>query len=306
MQLAAVIAIFFFLAAIPMMGADHWTRIATPEFELFTASGEKQGRNTLRHFEQAREFFLKASPVRRSVEFPLRIIQFDTEERYEPYRPDAFNIAYFVSSPVRDYIVMSDRASKDYAAAIHEYMHLIVRHSGLNIPTWLDEGWADVYSTLRPMGKEAAVGDLLPDRMKSLATERWLGFDELTSVNTSSPVYHEASRVCIFYAESWALAHMLYLSPEYKDNFGKFVMALNRGKNASEACELAFGQPSSAVFHDLQTYFNRKKIYGRVFETSLSAREGGAAVSSASAFDASLMLADLRAARGQFAQASQE
>src|SRR5438270_13698346 len=84
-RMRRVLAIFF-LSAIPALAADHWIRIATPEFELFTASGEKQGRNTLRHFEQAREFFLKASPVRRSVEFPLRIIQFDTEEQYEPYR----------------------------------------------------------------------------------------------------------------------------------------------------------------------------------------------------------------------------
>jgi tetratricopeptide (TPR) repeat protein len=296
-------------AALPALAAERWTRIATPDFELLTTSGEKQGRETLRHFEQVREFFLKASPVRGTAEFPVRIIQFDTAEQYGPYRPQDFNIAYFVSSPAHDYIVLGDRASQDRAASIHEYMHLIVRRSGLTLPAWLNEGWADVYSTLRPMGKlgkEAAVGDLLPERMKSLATEQWLDFDELTSVDTRSPVYHEASRIGIFYAESWALAHMLYLSPEYKDNFGKFVMALDRGKSASDACKIAFGRSSNAVFHDLRTYFDRKKIYGRVFETGLNASHAEAVPTYASAFDSSLVLADLLAALGRPDEASRE
>jgi hypothetical protein len=210
-----------FLRITPAFAADHWTRIATPDFELYTTTTEKDGRDTIRHFEQVREFFLRASPVRSLGDFPLRIFQFDTEAQYKAFRPNEFTIAYFVATPAREYIVMGDRASKDFGSAIHEYVHLIVRHSGLKLPTWLNEGWADVFSTLRPMGKDTAVGDLLPDRMQSLATEKWLDFDALTSVDASSPTYHEASRVGIFYAESWALAHMLFLAPEYKDNFGK-------------------------------------------------------------------------------------
>ena len=114
----------------------------------------------------ARGFFLRASPVRSLGDFPLRIFQFDTESQYKPFRPNEFTIAYFVATPAREFIVMGDRASKDYTSSIHEYMHLIVRHSGLKLPTWLNEGWADVFSTLRPMGKDTAVGDLLPDRMR--------------------------------------------------------------------------------------------------------------------------------------------
>jgi tetratricopeptide (TPR) repeat protein len=175
-------------------------------------------------------------------------------------------------------------------------MHLIVRHSGLKLPTWLNEGWADVYSTLRPMGKETAVGDLLPDRMHSLATEQWLDFDALTSVDNRSPTYHEASRVGIFYAESWALAHMLYLAPEYKDNFGKFVMALHSGKTSAEACEIAFGRSSAQVFKDLHAYLDRKKLYGQVFETRLANNDAEIASAPVPEFDARLALADLMVA----------
>jgi len=290
----------------PALAAERWTRIATPDFELYTTAGEKHGRDTIRHFEEVREFFLKASPVRGPADFPVRIVEFDTAEQYAPFQPNAFTAAYFIAAPDRDYIVMGDRASRNYSIAIHEYMHLIIRHSGLKLPLWLNEGWADVYSTLRPMGKETAVGDLLAGRMDILLREPWLSFEELTAVTPRSPDYHEESRVGIFYAESWALAHMLYLAPEYKDNFGKFVMALNRGSSAAEACEIAFGRTSDAVFKDLHAYLDRKKIYGRVFETGMDDREAGMEATVAPEFDSRLMLADLMAVTGKRAEAGQE
>jgi tetratricopeptide (TPR) repeat protein len=300
------VAALLFLATVPALGADRWLRLTTPEFELYTTAGEKQGKDTLRHFEQVREFFLQASPVRSSGDSPLRIFLFGTEAQYAPFRPNGFTIAYFVATPASDYIVMGDRASNDYGPSIHEYMHLIVRHSGLKLPTWLNEGWADVFSTLRPMGKDTAVGDLLPERMNSLATEPWLDFDTLTSVDSSSPTYHEGSRIGVFYAESWALAHMLYLSPEYKDNFLKFVTALHSGKSTAEALEIAYGRSSSMVFQDLHAYFDRKRIYGRVFETRIGNKEEKVASALLPEFDSRLALADLLAATGKHDQAKAE
>ena len=240
-------------ATIPAFAADQWTRITTPNFELYTTAGEKKGKETVRRFEQVREFFLKASPVRASWDFPVRIVEFETAEQYQPFLPiNTVAAAYFLATPARDYIVLGNQAAVNDAIAIHEYMHLIIRHSGLKIPIWLNEGWADVYSTLRPMGKETAVGDLLDDRMNSLKADKWLTFDELTSTDQTSPNYHEASRVGIFYAESWALAHMLYLSPDYEANFGKFVIALHRGSSAAQAVQTAFGRTPDDVYKDLQ------------------------------------------------------
>jgi tetratricopeptide (TPR) repeat protein len=295
-----------FLAAVPTLAADHWLRLTTPEFELYTTAGEKQGRDTLRHFEQVREFFLQASPVRSLGDFPLRIYQFETESQYKPFRPSEAAAAFFVATPARDYIVMGDRTANDYRSSIHEYMHLIVRHSGLKLPTWLNEGWADVYSTLRPMGKDTAVGDLLPDRMKSLADEQWLDLDTLTAVDHNSPTYHEASRVGIFYAESWALAHMLYLSPEYKDNFGKFIIALNGGKSTAEALEIAYGRSSATVFGDLRAYLDRKRIYGRVFETRIGNVDEKVTSAGLPEFDSQFALADLLVAIGKRDEAKTE
>jgi len=178
-----------------------------------------------------------------------------------------------------------------------------VRHSGLKIPLWLNEGWAEVYSTLRPMGKETAIGDMVPGRVAELERNAWMDFKELTSVDRGSPEYNEGGRVGIFYAESWALAHMLYLAPEYEANFGKFVMALHQGHSAAEACQIAWGRSAAEVFADLHSYLERKKLYGRAYEIQLDNAQGEPLVSKVDDFDERLMLADLLAATNRRAEA---
>jgi tetratricopeptide (TPR) repeat protein len=297
-------ALFLLTAALPSLHGEEWVRISTPQFKLYTAAGEKKGRETIQQFEQVRAFFLKASPVHGSTDSPVRIIQFETAEQYNPYRPHAFSGAYFASQPWGDYIVLGNAATS--SMAIHEYMHLIVRHSGLKLPTWLNEGWADVYSSLRPSGKGTAVGDLLQDRLDILMRDPWLSFQDLTATDSKSPNYNEASRAGIFYAESWALAHMLYLSPEYSPNFGKFVTALNRGASSAEACQMAFGRSADEVFQDLKNYFNRRKILGRVFEVEVDAADRTPEVSPLSKFDARLVLAEVLVATNKLEEAQRE
>jgi tetratricopeptide (TPR) repeat protein len=260
----------------------------------------------MQHFEQVRGFFQQASPVRSSADFPVRIVIFSSPGQYRPYSMNSVSTAFFTSDATRDYIVMSSMTPADFPVAIHEYMHLIVRHSGLKLPVWLNEGWADLYSTLRPMGKETAVGDLVPGRMQDLDRDKWLDFDTLTSVDTHSPIYNESAEVGIFYAESWALTHMLYLAPEYQDNFGKFVLALNSGKSTTEALQIAWGRTPGEVFKDLHAYFDRKKLFGRAFATSVGKSGEAAVFSVVPDFDARLMLADLLAAGSKLDPAKAE
>jgi tetratricopeptide (TPR) repeat protein len=274
---------------------ERWIRIDTPEFELFTSAPEREGRDLLARFEQIRAFFLKASPVPLLEQFPVRIIAFGAKEQFRPYSPIAQNVAYATSSRRTDYIVMQDAEPTSYRFAVHEYMHLLVKHSGLRLPVWLNEGWAEVYSTMRPVRGGVAVGDLAPERVRDLGSAPLLDFNTLTSVTEQSQRYTTG----IFYAESWALVHMLFLSPEYAENFPKFLVAIHRGASAEEACSEAWGKAPEQVITDLRSYLDRKKLYGRVFEAPLGKAEGGAVVTKIDEFESRLMLADLRATIGQ-------
>ena len=292
--------LLLFLAAVPAFPADQWVRLTTPHFELYTTAGEKKGREVVLYFEQVRSFFTQSAPVKGGVtEFPVRIIVFKSEKQYLPYRASEVAFAYYARGQYRDHIVMQEADEEHMPATIHEYMHLVVSHSGLNLPPWLNEGWADVYSTLKPIGAKTMIGDLIPGRVQDLSTEKWMSFEALTSVDAHSPAYNEKKRAGIFYAESWALVHMLYLSPEYKTKFAPFVSAILQGKNAAEACQTVYGVPASKVYADLQAYLHRNMLYGAAFQVKLTKSESEAEMAPVDESEAALMLADVLAAAGK-------
>ena len=246
----ATICAALFAGSLAAAVAPQWTRVTTPNFELYTTAGEKAGRDAAVHFEQVRAFFAQASPVKPPGDFPLRIIAFATPDQYRSYTPNPRASAFFATGPGRDYIVMRDASPESYSIAVHEYVHFVIRHSGLRVPLWLSEGWADVYSSMRRVRDGMAVGDLVPVRMRALDSAKgaWFDYPTLTTVRPNSPIYNEGDRTGLFYAQSWALAHMLFLSPEYRDNFRKFLMAMHNGELASDAAQTAFGKSGQEVF----------------------------------------------------------
>jgi tetratricopeptide (TPR) repeat protein len=230
-------------------------------------------------------------------------VQFSSEAEFHRYRANERSDSYFAAGLPRYYIVMSDLSDRAYGTAIHEYTHLAIQLSGLRVPLWVNEGWAEVNSTLRPSKTETAVGDLIPEHLRSLEQDKWLDFETLTTVDHSSPIYNEANRAGIFYAQSWALMHMLYLSPDYQSGFGKFILALSSGQTAEQACRAVWGKSGAAVFKDLKSYFDRKQLYGRAFELKFDTKTVEPSVSKVSDFDSRLVLADLLAAINRKAEA---
>jgi tetratricopeptide (TPR) repeat protein len=279
----------------PLAAADQWIKLATPNFELYTTAGEKKGREAILYFEQVRSFFLEASQSKRVSDFPVRIVAFRGEKQYQPYRLNEFATAYYTRGRNRDYIVMQDISSEHYPVAIHEYTHLIIEHAGLKPPPWLNEGLAELYSTLTPVGKKATVGDIIPGRARTLVTDPWIPLEALTSADHRSPLYNERNRAGMFYAESWALTHMLFFSPDYRPNFPKFLEAVSSGKTMEEACQAAFGKRLPEVEAALRRYLKAARFYHAVYDIKLEKSAEDPDVSDASAFESGMVLADLLA-----------
>lgn len=279
-----------------MPAAEQWVRLTTPHFELFTTAGEKKGREAILYFEEVRNFFLQVSPSKNASQFPARIVAFSSEKQYRPYRIGESALAYFSPTPQRDYIVMQDINAENYPVAIHEYTHLITHHTGLNLPVWFNEGWAEVFSTLKPKGKKIMVGDIIPGRAQALYRERVIPLAVLTQVGPDSPLYNEKNKAGMFYAESWALVHMLYLSEPYRTGFSKLVAALDKGLPFDEASRSAFGKTTEEVEQDLKHYFEKRLINVVLFDAKLDKSAEEPDVSTPSQFDTDLVKADLLAA----------
>jgi Flp pilus assembly protein TadD len=288
-------AILFTLLRGPLAAADQWVKLTTPHFELYTSAGAKTGREAILAFEQVRGSFVEATASKRASEFPVRMVAFGGEKQYQPYRLNDFTFAYFARGRARDYIVMQDIASQHYPAAIHEYTHLLMEQSGLNPPLWLNEGLAELYSTLKSVGKQAAIGDIAPGRAQTLRNGKWIGLDLLTSAARESLLYNERDRTGMFYAESWGLAHMLFFSPDYRPSFPKFIEALRLGMTMDETCQTAFGKHLSEVENDLRQYLKGERFYRAVFDVKLDKAAEDPGVSEVPAFESGIVLADLLA-----------
>src|SRR5205807_7778571 len=138
---------------------------------------------------------------------------------YEPDRLNEFAAAYYHSGMERDYVVLGHLSSEVFPVAVHEDVHLLTRHSDLDFPPWLNEGIADVYSTLTQRGNEILVGTPPAGRMAHIQQEKWVPLSIILAADHNSPYYNEKNKVGSLYSEGWALTHMLMLSTPYRAGF---------------------------------------------------------------------------------------
>ncbi|HTU34760.1 MAG TPA: hypothetical protein VMF66_13245 [Candidatus Acidoferrum sp.] len=246
--------------------AAHWMKLSSDNFQMYASGDEREARQTLVTFEQVRDFFMRVKSQTMTTTLPVTIVGFRGSKEYQPYRLNEFATAYYSGDDQRDYIVMSDFDVENTPIAIHEYMHLLVRHSGLKLPVWLNEGFADVYSTLKPEGSKVLLGSIPQGRALTLVHEKWMPLAQLVAVKFDSPEYNEKNRASIFYAQSWLLAHMLMLGADYRQGFTKFVAALQTG-DADSAFEAAYHKKLWEVEVDLHKYADTRTWTGVLFNT---------------------------------------
>jgi hypothetical protein len=182
-----------------------WIRLKSPNFEMYTSAGERNARETLKYFEQVHTFFAQAMGAIPGTVLPVRIIGFNSKKEYEPYSPNSIAIAYYHGTPKTDYIVLSQVTPEVFPVAVHEYVHLVTRHAGLRLPPWLNEGLAEFYSTLKPLGDKIVLGDLIVGRYRALLHEKWVPLAVIVKADQNSAFYNEKSQAGSLYNEGWAL-----------------------------------------------------------------------------------------------------
>ncbi|MSO20805.1 MAG: hypothetical protein EXQ56_10160 [Acidobacteria bacterium] len=273
-----------------------WRRLTTANFELLTTEGDRRARAALLHFEQVRSFFLKVGIKEPVSESKTLIVAFQSEKEFKPYRPTESAAAYYQRGYDRDYIVMQELSPDFLSGATHEYVHLLVQHSGMRLPAWLNEGLADFYSTMTPVGKKVKVGEIIPGRIYSFRESKMLDLPTLFTVDHDSPYYNERDRTQIFYAQSWALTHMLMLSETYRPKYGEWMSALVAGKSHEEAFQSAYGQTLATVEKSLNSYFRAATYNYALFDTQLEKSAEEPAIEIVSALESGLALASIMGA----------
>ena len=257
----AVLAFAVLISAAAPCGAE-WRRLDSPNFTVIGDVGARELRDLAVKFEGFRESLGRALGARATAAaVPTVIIVFPTDKAFSPFKPTyqgkprADVRGFFVPGANINYILMESGGGE--RVVFHEYAHLIVSNTMSNPPVWLNEGLAEFYSTFRLIdGKRAQIGVAIGDHLIALRTNARVPLQELLKVDQRSPLYNEAARASIFYAEAWALTHMILNGePSRVTELSSYLRSVADGKPESRAWEETFG--TERTERDFREYLTR-------------------------------------------------
>jgi tetratricopeptide (TPR) repeat protein len=280
-----------------------WRLARSQHFSIYGQTSDQRARAILTWFEQLRAFFEQASAGKISPPSPVTVVIFASEAEYQPYRLRATSDAYYVGTRNQDYIVMGADDPVKLGLAAHEYAHLVLRDSELQLPVWLKEGLAEFFATLRIQEHATELGGQLPGRVHTLERHGWMPLAQLMLLSEEGQQRQEREKADLFYAQSWALTEMLALSPSYAPEFPRFLTWVAAGSPGLKALLDIYSKSEDAVTHDLHVWVGRGKA--PVLQLPEVATGAVSMLSSDVApFASRLLLAQLLLAAGEFDRAA--
>lgn len=233
---------------------SRWSRVSDGGISVYTEDDPALAVPLLRSFSQLHGVLSDTSAFSITGLSPLKVVAFQSEAEFNPYRLNAGSCAFYQQTHSSEYVVLQDLAQGHREVAMHEFTHFLLAHSGVVLPLWLNEGLADFYSTFEVSGRKVTLGSPVDGRLPILRSHTVLPLESLFQVSPGSSYYSDPELMAVFYSESWALTHMLMASPSYSARFPDFVHALKQGLGSAEALRAAFGKTPSQVQQDLRAY----------------------------------------------------
>lgn len=228
----------------------EWRRIDSPNFTVIGDVSASTLREIALKFEGFRETLSRVLTERATTTaVPTIVIVFPSDRAFTPFKPlyqgkPTAISGLFVGRQDANYIaVVADGRPEAMRVVFHEYAHLVISNLWRNAPTWVNEGLAEFYSTYEVSrdGREAVIGRPVMDHVRELNASRSLKLADLLTVDQQSPLYNEQNRRSVFYAESWALTHLIVLGkPARTKELFMYLDAVMQGVEPTVAWQKAF------------------------------------------------------------------
>src|SRR5579871_6709989 len=256
--------------------AAEWRRLDSPNFTLIGDISARDLRELAVEFEGFRETLSRALSERATTTaVPTVIIVFPDDKSFTPFKPTYQGKprsdvrGFFVRGLNINYILLEHSGPESERVIFHEYAHLIVSNVMPNPPVWLNEGMAEFYSTFKLMdgGRRAQIGLPIAEHLRQLNSGGRVLLPELLKVDGRSPLYNESARASVFYAESWALTHMILNGqPSRLPELAAYLRAVSDGVPEERAWEDAFG--TARMEQEFRRYLTRNLYTTGVIEFS--------------------------------------
>jgi hypothetical protein len=274
-----------------------WSVARSPHFEIYATGSPSRASGAAAMFEDAYAFFTSYLALPPSTRPPLRVIVFSGEKEWAPYRTNESGSAFYQPARDRDYIVMKDFDADSFPVVAHEYAHAALGRKGLDLPPWMSEGLAEFFSSVAIIGGKAKLGGSPNGRPVALRPAGLMAVQALLDVRRDSPEYNTSDHAGLFYAESWALTHMLLVDERYKDGAPRLIAAVQSGVKSADAIKQIYGKTPGELERDLRAYVTRGYYPFFTVDVARPPAPAIAAPVPVAAFDASLVLADLLASQ---------
>lgn len=286
---------------------DQWRTARTEHFEVFSSASEKKTREVVVLLEQFRASFIATFALQPAHEPRVTVMLFDSDRAFTPYKPlyqgkPKDVSGYFVGG--KDEVVIAlklDSTLEDgddpLETVLHEYVHLLLHTRGLKLPTWLNEGLAEVFSTFRVNGSTVEYGRPKDIYVTLLSQSALLSMSRLLAVDETSPDYNEETRAGMFYAQSWAMAHFLLCGAD-RTNAQRLNQYLQRLAVEPSAPDAKFREIYAKDFGQLEgklrAYLDGGRYYLRSGPAPLANLASRIALRPATDFERDFALVNLR------------
>lgn len=254
------------LAGVAAPALAEWRRIDSPNFVVVGDVNARTLRDVAVKFEGFRETLTRLLREQAtSTPVPTVVVVFPSDRAFNPFKPTYKGkpvpiSGLFVGGQDVNYIALvTDGAVDGLRIVFHEYAHLVVSNVVRSLPAWLNEGLAEYYSTYEVSdgGREAVLGRPLIHHLQRLNETSLLKLQDLLNVDHRSPLYNEAERRSVFYAQSWALTHRLLRgSPPRTSELARYLQRVSEGIEPMQAWQQAFG--AANMQRELEDYVRRR------------------------------------------------
>ncbi len=285
------------LAATVNAAGPTWSVARSRHFEVYATGASSRAADALVMFEQAHAFFASYLSLPESTRPPMRVLVFSGDKEFAPYRANESASAFYQPAHERDYIVMKDFDADAFHIVAHEYAHAALGLKGIDLPPWLSEGLAEFFSSVSLLGDKARLGGAPEGRPIALRPAGLMSVPELLGVTRNSEAYNASNHAGLFYAESWALTHMLLVDARYRDGAARLVALAQTGADSTDALRQVYGKTSGEVERDLRAYITRGHYAFFTVDFPRTAAPAITPPAAVAPFDAALVLADMLASQ---------
>jgi len=250
-----------FAAPADEVAAHKWVAVRGTQVQVVTDAGREVGERIAHQLAYLHAAVAVAAPGLVVDMAPVQVIVFRDFDLFRAYAPRWRGLSdelggYFMPGSDRRRILFADRPGRTLAVAQHEYTHALLEASMPELPLWLNEGLSEYWSTFRVEDGIAIAGTPVSSHLEWLERNDLMPLDRLFRIEQGSSDYHEGDRRGTFYAQSWALVHLLLTSDADRVRLERCLQEFRAGETFADAFARAFGS-ETALLERLGSYIQR-------------------------------------------------